>query len=55
MKFGYELAAALLWVLAIAATMLAVEGTGIFTYVGPVFLVCMVGTIIVVRAARGKA
>lgn len=54
MKFGYELAAAMLWIIAAVATMLAVEGTGIFTYIGPVFFVCMVGTIAVVRLARSS-
>ena len=55
MKFGYELAAAMLWLIAAIATMLAVEGTGVFTYTAPVYFVCMVGTVLIVRASRGKA
>lgn len=47
----YELAILALWAIAITATLL-VRSTDHFTYLGPVFFVCMVGSITVVRQAR---
>ena len=47
----YEFTVLALWAIAIAATLL-VHSTDPFTYLGPVFFVCMVGSILVVRQAR---
>ncbi len=48
----HELAATFLWAIAIAVTFLVVKQEGILTTLGPVYAVCMIGCIVVVRAAR---
>ena len=45
----YELATLALWLIAIATTLVVVRDTGMFTYLGPVLFVCMVGSTVVVR------
>lgn len=45
----YELATLALWLIAIATTLVVVRDTGLFTYLGPVLFVCMMGSIVVVR------
>ncbi len=41
-----------LWLIAIVATFLVVDETGIFTSLGPVFAICMIGSVITVQRAR---
>ena len=48
----YELAILALWAIAIGATLALVGNTDRFTYLGPVFFICLVGSILVVRHAR---
>ncbi|MFQ5340928.1 MAG: hypothetical protein ACE5F6_05220 [Anaerolineae bacterium] len=45
----YELATLALWLIAVTTTLVVVRGTGLFTYLGPVLFICMVGSILVVR------
>jgi len=45
----YELATLALWLVAITTTLVVVRDTGLFTYLGPVLFICMVGSIVVVR------
>jgi hypothetical protein len=40
----------ILWCIAIVATLLLVEKS-VFSYLGPVYFICMVGSIITVRRA----
>ena len=47
-----EIVIAVLWVAAGVATALAIEGTGAFFYLAPVYLLCMVASILVVRKVR---
>lgn len=51
MTSKYEWATILLWLIALVATLLVVKDTGLFTYLGPVFFVCLLGSIMVVRGA----
>jgi len=41
-----------LWAIAIAATVLLVGDTGKFTYLGPVYAICAIGSVFTVRRAR---
>jgi hypothetical protein len=50
----HELADAFLWAIAIVVTLLTVSQPGAFTVLGPVYAVCMLGSIVTVRAARGS-
>lgn len=52
MKYKYELAVALLWTCAILTTLWLTRGTDSFNYLGPLFFICMSGSIIIVRQAR---
>ena len=47
----YVAATVALWAIAITATLVLAGGTDHFTYLGPVFFICLVGSIIVVRHA----
>ncbi len=49
-----ETAVILLWVIASVATALAVEGTGALTYRAPLYFICMVGSVLVVRKAKER-
>jgi hypothetical protein len=51
----HELATLALWAIAITVTFLRVDQVGAATILGPVYAVCMIGCIIVVRAARTSA
>jgi hypothetical protein len=52
----YVLAILSLWLIAIAATLILVGETGVFTYLGPLYVICAIGSIITVRQAqRGGA
>ena len=50
----YELAILALWLVAVVATLLVVDESGLFSFLGPLYFVCMVGSIYVVRAAKRK-
>ncbi len=50
----YELATLGLWLLAVIPTLLLVHETGLFTYLGPLYFICMVGSLYIVRNAKRK-
>jgi hypothetical protein len=52
MKYKYELTVTALWTIAILATLWITRGTDLFTFLGPLFFICMTGSIIVVRQSR---
>jgi hypothetical protein len=41
-----------LWALAILSTVAIVPDRGVFTYLGPVYAICMIGSVAVVRRAQ---
>jgi len=43
-----------LWAIAIITTMLLVPDRAVFTYLGPVYAVCTIGSIAVLRKACGS-
>jgi hypothetical protein len=49
----FELAVLVLWLIAVVPTLLLVRQTGLFTYLGPLYFICMVGTVYIVRSAKG--
>lgn len=52
MKQKPEIAVLLLWLIAIATTFLFVKETGTFTYLGPVYALCMIGSVLAVKRSR---
>jgi hypothetical protein len=48
------MAVLLLWLLAVVPTLLLVHQTGVFTYLGPLYFICIVGSVYVVRSAKRK-
>ncbi len=50
----YEMATLALWLLAVVPTLLLVHQSGVFTYLGPLYFLCMVGSIYIVRNAKKK-
>ncbi len=54
MKYKYEFTVAALWTIAVLATLWITRGTHMFTFLGPLFFVCMTGSIVTVRQARCK-
>jgi hypothetical protein len=50
----YELAVLGLWLIAVVPTLLLVHPSGNFTFLGPLYFLCMVGSIYIVRSARRK-
>lgn len=50
----YELATLAIWLVATLATIGIVKDSGVLTYLLPVFAICMIGTVMVVRKARGR-
>jgi hypothetical protein len=50
----YILTIAFLWFIAIVTTLVLVGKTGVFTYLGPVYFICMVGSIVAIRRALAK-
>ncbi len=50
----YELAVLGLWLLAVMPTFFLVQQTGLFTYLGPLYFLCMVGSVYIVRSAKKK-
>jgi hypothetical protein len=51
----HELAVASLWAIAIAVTVVTVKQEGVFTVLGPVYAICMIGSIVTVRIAHSNA
>ena len=47
-----ELVVAVLWGIAAVATAVVTSGSGEFTYLGPVFAVCAIGSVMTVRWSR---
>lgn len=52
MKQKPEIAVLLLWLIAIVTTFLSVKDTGVFTYLGPVYALCMIGSVVAVKRSR---
>jgi hypothetical protein len=50
----HELAIIGLWLLAVVPTLLIVNQMGVFTYLGPLYFICMVGSLYIVRSAKRK-
>jgi hypothetical protein len=49
-----ELATLGLWLLAVVPTLLLVHQTGVFTYLGPLYFLCMVGSVYIVRSLKKR-
>jgi hypothetical protein len=43
-----------LWLLAVIPTLLLVHESGVFTFLGPLYFLCIVGSVYVVRNAKKK-
>lgn len=43
-----------LWLIAIFTTLFMIRDTGLFTYLGPLYFICMLGSTIVVRNAKNN-
>jgi hypothetical protein len=52
MKLVPEFIVALLWGIAAAATAILTSAGGEFTYLGPLFAVCAIGSVLTVRWSR---
>jgi hypothetical protein len=50
----HELAVLALWLLAVVPTLLLVHQSGVFTYLGPLYFICMVGSVYIVRSAKRR-
>jgi hypothetical protein len=50
----HELAVLGLWLIAVVPTILLVQQTGLITFLGPLYFICMVGTVYIVRSAKHK-
>jgi hypothetical protein len=50
----HELAILGLWLLAVVPTLLLVHQSGLFTYLGPLYFICMVGSVYIIRSAKRK-
>lgn len=48
----FELAILLLWLVAIVPTLLILRQSGLITYLSPLYFMCIVGSIYVVRSAK---
>jgi len=53
-ELKHELAILALWLAAIIPTLLMIHQSGLFTYLGPLYFICMVGSVYVVRSAKHK-
>jgi hypothetical protein len=47
------LAVLALWLIALASTFFLVHDRSVFTFLGPIFAICMIGSVTVVRRACG--
>lgn len=52
MKGIHELVILVLWMVAILATFFIIKDTGKFTYLAPVYTICMIGSLITIRAMK---
>ena len=52
MNVKHEMAILLLWLVAIVPTLLILRQSGLFTYLGPLYFLCMVGSLFIVRNAK---
>lgn len=50
----HEMAVLALWLVAVIPTLMMVYQFGLFTYLGPLYFLCMVGSVYVVRSAKNK-
>jgi len=50
----HTLAVAALWVIAIAATIVIVADRSVFSYLGPLYAVCMIGSVVIVKRASAR-
>ena len=48
----HELAVLGLWLVAVIPTLLLLRESGLFSYLGPLYFICMVGSVYIVRSAR---
>jgi hypothetical protein len=51
----YIAATIALWLIAIVSTLLIVKDTAAFSYLGPVYFICLVGSILMMRSATRSA
>ena len=51
----YILTITFLWIIAIVTTLLLIDTENSFTYLGPVYWICMVGSIVTMRRALTAA
>ncbi len=52
MNVKHEMGILLLWLLALVPTLLIIRQTDLFTYLGPLYFLCMVGSVFIVRNAK---
>lgn len=50
----HELAVLGLWLLAVVPTLILMKQNDMFTYLGPLYFFCMVGSVYIVRSAKKK-
>ena len=50
----HEMGILVLWLLAVVPTLLLLRDTGLFTYLGPLYFLCMLGSIYIVRHAKKR-
>lgn len=48
----HELAIIALWLLAVVATLFLVHQSGVFTFLGPLYFICMLGSVYIVRSSK---
>jgi hypothetical protein len=48
----FELGILVLWLVAVIPTLLLLRESGLFTYLGPLYFVCMIGSVYLVRSAK---
>lgn len=51
----HELAILGLWAIALVATLALVKETGVFTDLAPLYAICAIGSVLIVRSARAHA
>ena len=51
----YTLTILVLWFIAVVATAVLLRGSGLFTYLGPLYAICMIGSIWTVQKAQKEA
>jgi len=50
-----EFAILSLWLIAVVATILIVDQSGVFTFLGPLFAICTIGSVVTVRRVKMRA